>query len=196
MKRILLSAAAAAAVTVGGVAAAAPAMAASGPSQFVTHVNGKPDTTSLVSQPPAGQDATISTPYGPVWAWDDITVTLSPVPVSGQADGANYRVDVQVTGSFRGFADPNTGTALASAGPVKGAISYDVLAAPGQAPDAAGLPATEAGGLGGAHLSDMVTQLFDGNAQIVGGGSSYTFSYQNGAYVQDTTGTHGAVRGR
>lgn len=105
-------------------------------------------------------------------------------------------MNVEVVGSFHGFADPNTGAALDSTGSVKGTISYDVQAAPGQAPSGAGLPATEAGGTSGAHLSDMVLQLWpSGSASIVGGGSAYTFSYQNGAYVQDTSGIRGAVRG-
>ena len=195
MKRIIYTVVALAAITAGGLGAAAPAMAVSGPVSFVTHTNGHPDTTSLVSQPSAGQDATIHTPYGPVWAWDNSTIKLTPVQIADPGDGANYRVDVEVVGSFHGFADPNTGLALDSTGSVKGTISYDVLAAPGEAPSSASLPPTESGGINGTHLSEMVLQLFGGHASIVGGGGHYTFSYQNGAYVQDTSGVRGAVRG-
>ncbi len=30
----------------------------------------------------------------------------------------------------------------------------------------------------------MISQLFDGNETVVGGGDVYNFSYQNGNYVQ------------
>jgi len=161
------------------------AVSPSDPAQYVTHTNGHPDTTSLLpGYPLPGQDATVQTPFGPVWAYDNNTVKLTVTPVSGLADGANYRVSMDVVGSFHGFADPNTGAALTSNGSDKGTISYDILAGPGQAPDAAGLPATEPGGIGSPTLRDMISQLFDGNETVVGGGDVYNFSYQNGNYVQ------------
>jgi len=199
MKRIILTAVAAAAVLAGSVAAAAPAFASNGPAQFVTHEPDHPDTTSfLPGYPVAGQDATKPSPQGPVWAWDDLSVKLTPVALdpSQQSDGANYRVDITVTGSFAGFADPTTGAALPSSGPVKGTISYDVLAT--HAPDGAGLPAQEAGGLSAPGLHTLISQLFDGYATVVGGGDAYTFSYQNGNYTQvgaPNPGTFGDVRG-
>lgn len=166
-------------------ATAASASTVPGPAQYVTHTNGHPDTTSLLpGYPLPGQDATVATPFGPVWAYDNVTVKLTVTPVSGFADGANYQVSMDTVGSFHGFADPNTGAALTSDGSVKGTISYDVLAAPGQAPDKAGLPSQEPGGIGSPSLRDMISQLFDGHETVVGGGDVYNYSYQNGNYVQ------------
>jgi len=192
MKRIILTGAALAAITTGGVAAAAPAMASNGPAQFVTHSNQHTDTTTL----PGGPGATLSSDGGPVWAFDNITVKLTPVPEQPTADNgyANYKVYVQTVGSFHGFADPTNGAPLISDGSVKGSISFDVKAT--QAPDGAGLlpqqaaPVVDPNGSpyqvrGGAHLSGMISQLFDGNEQIVGGGNDWVFNYQNGNYVQD-----------
>jgi hypothetical protein len=193
MKRIIYTIVAATAVLTGSVAAAAPALASNPPQSYTTQAADHPDTTALLpGYPQPGQDATLSSPGGPVWAWDNLTVNMTPVPLpAGQADGANYRVQVDAIGTFKGFADPTTGASLASTGPVTGTISYDVQAS--QPPSGANLPAQQPGGLSGAHLSDMVLQLFNGTGSIVGGGDAYTFSYQNGAYVQDTSGTHGDV---
>jgi len=193
MKRIILTAAAAAAVLAGGVVAAAPAFASNGPQQFVTHEANHPDTTSLTNPAPPDQQVVVQTANGPVWAWDDLSVKLTPTQVPTLPDGANYQVKIDVTGSFAGFADPNTGAALSSNGPVKGTITYDVFAT--QAPDGAGLPATEPGGPNAPGLHDLISQLFDGHATVVGGGSDYTFSYQNGGYVQNGSGTFGSIRG-
>jgi hypothetical protein len=196
LKRILLIGAASAVSLFGVAAVAAPAMASSGPAQYVTHTNGHPDTTSLPQgYPLPGQDATQPSTGGPVWAFDNNTVKFTVTPESGPG---NYRVSVDVVGSFHGFADPTTGAALTSDGSDKGTIAYDVLAAPGQAPDPAGLPSQEAGGIGGPTLRDMISQLFDGNETVVGGGDVYTFSYQNGNYVQvgaPSPATRGDVRG-
>jgi hypothetical protein len=191
MKRIIYTIMAAAAIIIGSAVAAAPAMAGSGPQQYVTHAANHPDTTTGVT------GATIQTPYGPVWAFDDLSVKLTPVAGSYDSGTANYRVFVDVTGSFHGFADPTTGAALDSNGQVKGSIYYDVQSN-GAVPDGANLPAQEAGGLDGTHLSQMVTQLFGSGASIVGGGDIYTFSYQNGNYTQVATPTltiKGDVRG-
>jgi hypothetical protein len=192
MKRIILTAAAAAAVLTGSVVAAAPAFASTGPQQFVTHEPGHPDTT--VGGLPGSACGTSAN--GPTWAADDLSVKLIPVAIPAQANGANYRVDIAITGSFAGFADPNTCYALTSSGPVKGSISYDVAAT--QAPDGAGLLPQQAGGDHAPHLSDLISQLFDGNAHVVGGGDQYTFSYQNGGYVQNGAPTNaitGQIRG-
>jgi hypothetical protein len=187
MKRILFTAAAAAALVAGSVAMAVPAMASNGPAQFVTHAANHPDTTI------GGLPGTACLPGdggGPVWASDNLTVQLTPVQIADPGDGANYRVDVSSTGSFAGFADPNSCAALASNGPVKGSISYDVLAT-GQPSGAGLLPQQDST----THLRAMVLQLFPAGSQVVGGGDTYTFSYQNGSYVQDTSGVHGGLRG-
>ena len=126
MLRFTITAGAAAlAIAAGTAAAAAPAMAAGAAPvqavtmaapQFVTHVNGHADTTSLINPVPTSQQAVTNTPYGPVWAYDTETVKLTPVQVTPSvANGqANWQVTVDVTGSFAGFADPNTGAALTS----------------------------------------------------------------------------------
>jgi hypothetical protein len=193
MKRIIYTIAAFAAVLTGSAVAAAPAMASNGPAQFVTHAGNHPDTTSL----PAGvTGATIPTDGGPVWAFDDLTVKLTPV-AGTYDDGADYRVFVTVNGSFHGFADPQNGNALDSTGPVTGSIYYDVQSN-GAVPDGAKLPAQEPGGIGAPGLRKMVTQLFGGGATIAGGGDIYTFNYQNGNYTQVATPTltiTGDVRG-
>jgi hypothetical protein len=194
MKRIMFIGAAGAAAVAGSVALAAPAIASNGPAQYVTHTNGHADTTSLLAgYPLPGQDATQPSAGGPVWAFDNNTVKFTVTPESGPG---NYRVSVDVVGSFHGFADPTTGAALTSDGSDKGTIAYDVSAT--QAPDPAGLPSQEAGGIGGPTLRDMISQLFDGNETVVGGGDVYTFSYQNGNYVQvgaPSPATTGDVRG-
>lgn len=201
MLRFTITAGAAAlAIAAGTAAAAAPAMAAGAAPvqavtmaapQFVTHVNGHADTTSLINPVPASQQAVTNTPYGPVWAYDTETVKLTPVQVTPSvANGhANWQVTVDVTGSFAGFADPNTGAALTSSGSVKGTITYDVQA--DQPPSGANLPSQEQSGIGAPGLHDYVVQLFGGpsHASIVGGGDVYTFSYQNGNYTQIATPT-------
>jgi hypothetical protein len=194
MKRIIYTVAAAAAVLTGSVAAAAPAMASNGPAQFVTHINQHPDTTSLLpGYPVAGQDATVPYPnYGSVWAFDNDTVKLTPVPVQPtEANGeANYQVSIEVNGSFHGFADPTTAAPLTSDGPIKETISYFVHSP--QGPNGALLPSTEAGAtvqngqvVNNVHLSDAVTQLMGPGSAIVGGGNDWVANYQNGNYVQD-----------
>src|SRR5262249_18733748 len=100
MKRIILTAVAAAAVLTGGVVAAAPAFASNSPQQFVTHEANHPDTTSLTSPAPPDQQVVVQTDNGPVWAWDDLSVKLTPTQVPTLPDGANYQVKIDVTGSF------------------------------------------------------------------------------------------------
>ena len=125
------------------------------------------------------------------------------VPVTGNP-GYNYQVIINVTGSFKGFADPgldgNTndlgyGQPLTSSGPVKGTITYNVES--NTPPDPANLLPNQDPNTG---LGAALSQLFDGQAAsdlIVGSGSNYSFSYQNGNYVQDDIGTgiHGDVTG-
>jgi hypothetical protein len=132
MKRILLTIAAAAAVLAGGVAAAAPAMASTAPHAHkvhaVTYSPDHPDTTSVTGT------ATRPSPGGPVWAIDQLRESFTVTPVHGLQDGANYSIRINVTGTFKGFADPrmategspNPGGPLRSHGVVLGTIQYDV----------------------------------------------------------------------
>jgi hypothetical protein len=196
-------AAAAAPLAIGGVLlTATAASAATGPSQFTTHMSQNPDTTSFTS--PVANPVTLSSAQGPVWSFDNLTVKLTPVyQATLKADGANYVVNVDVTGSFHGFADPLTGAPLTSDGSVKGTISYDVFSP--QGPNGANLPAQEGAWTvnlnpapgqnqvsGGQGLGDAITQLMGPGSSIVGGGNVYNFSYQNGNYtqVQPANGTY------
>jgi hypothetical protein len=145
-----------------------------------THLNQHPDTTSLLpGYPVAGQDATVSSPNGPVWAYDNVTEKFTVVPA-----GTNlYTVTIDFVGSFHGFADPTTAAALNSDGSVKGTIQYTVSSL--NAPDPANLPGQTSGD---ATLSDNINALFGGSATsqvatVVGWGP-YLFSYQNGDYTQ------------
>ena len=163
----------------------------------VTHSAQHNDTTS---GPLTG--ALQSSPSGPVWAVDNMTEQFTVIPVS-LPDGANYQVTINVTGSFKGFADPGVdgmatgsyGQPLTSSGPVKGTIEYDVKSS--TPPDPSSLLPNQAPDTG---LRAALSQLFDGQptdgqTSIIVGGGSYNFSYQNGNYVQDTTGITGDVTG-
>ena len=139
MKRVLFTAVAAAAVLAGSAAAAAPAFASTAPARPVVAFTFSPDHNDTTS---AAGSATTDSPNGPVWAVDQLGETFTVKPVTGLADGANYRVTVNVVGSFKGFADPrlasegstNPGGPLASRGLVLGTITYDVSSPPPPTP--------------------------------------------------------------
>jgi hypothetical protein len=173
------------------LATSASASTVPGTVHAVTHSPQHLDTTTVKT----GTDS----PNGPVWAYDNLTDQFTVVPASG--DG-NYQVTIDSTGSFKGFADPMTGAPLASSGPVKGTIEYNVHST--RAPDPKALPSQEPDGT---STGVMIGQLFGetdglsifnpahvGPAEVTGGGD-YTFSYQNGNYVQDTNGIRGVVTG-
>jgi hypothetical protein len=197
IRTILAAAAAPAALAAILLGTAGQASAATGPSQFVTHINQHPDTTSLLpGYPVAGQDASLPYPgYGSVWAFDNVTAKLTPVPVQPTAANgyANWQVFYETTGSFHGFADPTTGAPLVSDGSVKGSVSYLVQAPAGVAPSGAYLPSQEPGGsvqngvvINTFHLSGAAVQLWaPGTATVVGGGNDWYDNYQNGNYIQD-----------
>jgi hypothetical protein len=193
IRTILAAAAAPAALAAILLGTAGQASAATGPSQFVTHINQHPDTTSLLpGYPVAGQDASLPYPgYGTVWAFDNDTIKLTPVPVTPRAANgeANYQVFIEVNGSFRGFADPTTSAPLTSDGPIKETISYFVSSP--QGPNGALLPSTEPSAtvvngvvVNKVHLSDLITQLMGPGSAVVGGGGDWIANYQNGNYVQ------------
>ena len=147
-----------------------------------THLNNHPDTTDISG------GAILP---GNVWAYDNATEKFTAVPVAGQVN--TWSVTMDYVGSFHGFADPKTGAALDSNGSIKGTISFTVISH--NTPDSSRLPGQSASD---AHISDNIKALFrDPNATILGG-DAYTFSYQNGNYVQvgaPTPGTTGNVTG-
>jgi hypothetical protein len=208
IRTILAAAAAPAALAAVLLGTAGQASAATGPQQFVTHVNQHPDTTSYPGAP-AANDVSLPYPgYGSVWAFDNDTVQMTPVQVTPGPDNgyANWQVFFSTTGSFHGFADPTNGAALVSDGSVKQTISYYVSAPNGVAPSNKYLLSQEPGAtvqngvvVNTFHLSDAATQLWAPNtASVVGGGNDWIANYQNGNYVQawnTPIGTWGDVQG-
>ena len=174
MKRIIYTAVAAAAVLTGSVAAAAPAFASSGPTtvKVVIHAAGHSDTTNVcgVNDPDC------------VWAHDNMSRQIVATP---QPDGS-WAVLITDNGSFAGTVDPVSGALLNSNGPVSGTSHLTVT---NGMPDAKNLPSQQ----GDMGTTAMINQLFGGNATVTGG--DYSYSYQNGGYVQDTNGEHGGLRG-
>ena len=134
-----------------------------------THLNNHPDTTDKCG-------VGIIDPNTCVWAYDNATEKFTAIQ---QTDGS-WVVNVDYLGSFHGFADPQTGAALDSTGSVKGTISFTVAA--GYTPDAANLAGQSASD---ATLTGNIEALFSAPASAIGGGDTYTFTYQNGNYVQD-----------
>jgi hypothetical protein len=184
MKKILTTAALAATVLGGLAATTGTAFAGTTPGAFhaVTHSAQHPDTTNVAvtaTDPSTGQ------PGGDVWAYDNLSEQFTVTPENAPG---SYSVTIDVTGSFAGFADPGTGTALSSNGPVAGTIQYDVSSP--SAPSKAGLLANQAPGTG---LGAALQQLMPGST--ITGGGDYSFSYQNGNYVQSTAGITGSIRG-
>jgi hypothetical protein len=183
MRKAILTLCAAVAAVIGIGLAAGPAMAGTTPGAVfaVTHSAAHNDTTSG-----GAGTACTSSVNGPVWAIDNLTEKFTATPTGNPGEWA---VTINVGGSFAGFADPNTCNALASNGPVSGVITY-IVQSP-NVPSGALLYANQAPDTG---LGAAMGQLFGGNYTITGGGD-YTFSYQNGGYVQTTSGITGAIRG-
>jgi len=174
----------AAAATAGAVLTAGPALAASAPGTVyaVTHSAQHNDTT-VGGLPGTACQSSVN---GPVWSIDNLAEKFTATP---DGNPGEWSVTIDVTGSFAGFADPNTCNALASNGPVHGTITY-IVTSP-NVPSGAGLLPNQAPDTG---LGAALSQLFGGSYAITGGGD-YTFSYQNGGYVQNTAGITGAIRG-
>jgi hypothetical protein len=194
MRKILATLAVPAGVGAIVLMSAGAGFASNGPVTAVTHSAQHPDTTNVAVQGRTDN----------VWALDNMSEHFTVVPVSNQADGTNYQVTIDVTGSFQGFADPMTGAALISSGPVHGTIEYDVQS--GTAPNPKSLPAQEPDSAG---LGVALNQLFGvtngssifsnapGSPLVVGGGA-YSFSYQNGNYTQTynpSRGDNGTITG-
>jgi hypothetical protein len=129
-----------------------------------THRSGVPDTTDHAGP------GTNDTPNGPQWATDNLAATITATPVAGQPGVWNVRVTE--IGTYKAQADPRTGQPMTETGPMAGWINYQVTST-GGTPAARNLPAQSAGTL---HTSDLIAELFGGNATITGGGS-YWFGY-------------------
>ncbi len=177
MRKVLIAATAVAALAVPALASAAqPSVKA------VTHALNHPDTTSVATG--------VTSDNGPVWALDNLSIQLTATP---ETTPGNYSVTITTHGSFAALANPITGDAYSGNGSVDGTIQYDVSSL-NQQPDPANVPAQQPQATisnnvasGSTSLSDMVKQLVDNQASIVGGGG-YTFTY-NRIPGADTSGS-------
>ena len=132
----------------------------------VTHDGRHSDTTS-VSGPCTG-----TSDNGPTWATDNLSFRFSVTPETAPGD---YSVRIYANGSFKAFADPNTGQCATFHGSVHGSIQYDVSST--TPPDPGNLPSQSPD----TSQGTMLSELFDGNATIVGGGHySYTYNRVDG----------------
>jgi hypothetical protein len=157
-----------------GALLAGPLAANAAPSTItaVTHSSNHEDTTTATT---SYQDPT----YGYVWAYDNLSIKLSASPIG--TNTSTYTVNVTTHGSFNEFADPTTGQPSTGSGSVDGTISYTVTSS--TPPDAKYLPSQEPG----AHLGQIVNDLFDGNTSSIVSGP-YSFSYtpiDGGVYTQN-----------
>jgi hypothetical protein len=166
---ILLTTAGQASAAVTTAPAAVTAAAVQAPAQApkiviaATHRTDVPDTTS-VSGP-----ATPNTPQGPQWAWDDLGAVFTVTPVAGHPGTWNVRLDE--AGTYRAFADPNTGAAWNHTGLLGGWVTYTVTST--GMPSARNLPANSSGAK---SSSDLIRELFgDPSAQVTV--LHYWFSY-------------------
>jgi hypothetical protein len=143
-----------------------------------TQVSDHPDTTSA-----SGGTACTSSANGPVWAKDAYTSQLTAVSTGTDT----WRVTLQDTGSFAGFADPATCNAMTSKGALLGLYTVTVNTA--STPSQANLKSSYSGAV---SSTAMVRDFFGDPSATVSGGD-YFFSYQNGAYVQTTSSIYGDV---
>lgn len=155
----------------------ASASSAIAPVTGTTSMTNVPDTTNG-----AGGGACVTSPNGPSWATDQFpTVTLSAVEETTPAD--TWNVTITSDGSFVGFADPLTCTALVSSGNVVGSIQYTVTSA--TPPSASGLKSDYSGAT---EFSTLIDDFF-ADSPTISGGDVYDYSYQGGNYTQ--VGTEG-----
>jgi hypothetical protein len=153
-------------------ASAAPTMVTA-----ITNVSDHPDTTS-VSGPGCGTSAN-----GPTWADDTYASTLTAV----QTGTGTWRVTLDDSGTFAGFADPATCAPLKTSGSLLGL--YTVTVASSHTPSQAALGAVHSG----AESTTSIVQDFFGDPAAVVTGGDYFFDYQAGAYVQTTSSSYGDV---
>jgi hypothetical protein len=140
-----------------------------------THAASHADTTSVAGT------ATIDSPNGPVWAYDNLVIKFTVTTTSP----GSYAVHATFSGSFAGFANPRTatematagltspdpGAALVSSGSVKG--TYDLTVNDAAGPVPADLLQQQDSSTG---IGAMVNQLFGGDATSIVGGA-YDFAY-------------------
>jgi hypothetical protein len=163
----LLSAGAASAASPGGTVSA------------VVHASGHPDTCACAS--PTG----VTSPNGPVWAYDNIARQFTAVPGSGD----HYTVTITDNGSFAAFADPISGLPFTAHGSIRGTYTLDVQST--LPPLASALPPTDDGDV---STPAMIMQLFQGGVtSIVGGDYTYTYRAGGCTMVQDTSGVTGDI---
>lgn len=168
-----------AAVAIAGAAASAGAASASSNTVIASiQVSDHPDTTSASTG-----TACTSSPGGPVWAKDAYTSQLTAVNTGTDT----WRVTLQDTGYFAGFADPATCNAMTSKGELLGL--YTVTVNTTSTPSQANLKSSYSG----AVSSTTMVQDFFGDPSAKVGGGDYFFSYQSGAYVQTTSSIYGDV---
>jgi hypothetical protein len=142
-----------------------------------TSVSNHPDTSNSQVQ-----GACTYSDNGYVWALDTYGSTLSALP-----DGTNtWKVTIQDKGSFAGFADPNTCTAMESKGSFL--FLYEVTVTSPTAP----VPADLHSSYTTESTTQMVQDFFGGAATNVAGGD-YFAVYQGGDYVQNGTDIYGDV---
>jgi hypothetical protein len=153
-----------------------------------THAANHDDTTSVSG------NATIASPGGPVWAYDNLKVAITATPAN--ATDGNYLVVLTVTGSFAGFANPRTadelataglpavpapGDTLISSGSIKGTYNLTVQSA--TPPKASNLAPQQDPTTG---LGSMVNQLFGGSATVSGGNYNFVYTKVEGVTYTQT----------
>lgn len=165
-------------VAIGGAAASAGAASASSTTVIAAvQVLDHPDTTN------ASGTACTSSTNGPVWAKDAYISQMTAVSTGTDT----WRVTLQDTGSFAGFADPTTCNAMTSTGSLLGLYTVEVTTT--GTPSQSNLKPSYSGAV---SSSTMVRDFFGDPSATVNGGD-YFFSYQNGAYVQTTSSIYGDV---
>jgi len=160
-------------------AGAASAAAPDGTVSAVVHASGHPDTCACAS--PTG----VTSPNGPVWAYDNIARHFTAVPGTGD----HYTVTIVDDGSFAAFADPISGLPFTADGSIHGTYTLDVQST--LPPLASALPPTDYGDV---STTSMIGLLFQGGVTSIAGGD-YAYTYRAGGctMVQDTSGVSGDV---
>jgi hypothetical protein len=142
-----------------------------------TQVSGHPDTTNA-----SGGDC-VSSSNGAVWAKDTYTSKMIAV----ETTSGTWHVTLEDNGSFAGFADPTTCSALTSSGSFSG--DYTVTVDSSKTPSQASLGSSQPG----ADSTTQMVQHFFGDSSATVTGGDYFFVYQGGNYVQTSNSIYGDV---